>query len=475
MNERYQKLAKNSGLFMIANFGSKILTFIMVPYYTYVLTTAEYGTVDIIVATVALISPLVTFGMNDIITLFLVRKEYPKEKIFTNSFLILLIANIIILILYPFICSINELKNNSFFLFALVFVQSFYGALQSYARGIEKVVSFAISGIMYTAILVILNIIFLTVFDMGIEGYLLAMIAAYFTCCIFLLKSIDAFHLFNLKFFDKKYIKNMLHLSIPLLPTAILWWLMNICDKYTILYFMSASANGLYTVAHKLPTILATVYSVFQQAWQITSLEMKTKEERIKMYSTLFEILSCILIITTSILIMFSKFYVVVFCESTYAPAWVITPLLLISAIFNALSGFFESNYFLMKNTVAILKITIIGTVINFIMNILLVPIFGLQGAALATCIGFVYMTLHKMLGTRHFTPLHINIKRFTFSLVLIIIQSFVSILSDNSIIYYLGLFTFAILTVMYRNIISNILQKIFLAVQNKLSLHNKS
>lgn len=114
MNERYQKLAKNSGLFMIANFGSKILTFIMVPYYTYVLTTAEYGTVDIIVATVALISPLVTFGMNDIITLFLVRKEYPKEKIFTNSFLILLIANIIILILYPFICSINELKNIPF-------------------------------------------------------------------------------------------------------------------------------------------------------------------------------------------------------------------------------------------------------------------------------------------------------------------------------------------------------------------------
>lgn len=465
----YKKLANNSILFFIANFGSKVLTFVMVPYYTYVLTTAEYGVVDIIVATVALVSPLVTFGMNDIVTLFLVRKEYSKEKVFTNSFLILLLANVVIYVLYPLISSVDTFKNYALFFFALILVQSFYGTLQSFARGSGKVVTFAISGIMYTAILVTLNIVFLTVFRMGIQGYLLSMVVAYLSCCIYLLVMLNAYKLVHIKSIDRRYMNNLFRLSIPLLPTAILWWLMNICDKYTILYYMSSSANGLYTVAHKLPTILATIYSVFQQAWQLTSLEMETQKERSQMYSNLFEILSCILIIATSGLIMLSKFYVVVFCEKTYASAWLITPLLLISAIFNALSGFFESNYFLMRNTTAILKITVIGTIINCILNILLVPILGLQGAALATCAGFVYMTIHKMIGTRKFTPLHINIKRFFIALFLISSQSILSILVANNVIYFIGIIYVLVLLLLYKDIVLSVLKKIVNEIQNKV------
>ena len=332
----YKKLASNSILFFAANFGSKILTFIMVPYYTYVLTTTEYGVVDIIVATVALVSPLVTLGMGDIVTLFLVRKEYSQKKIFTNSFFLLFFANICICILYPLISSIKTFENYAVYFFVLVIMQSLYSMLQCYARGCGKVISFAISGIMYTGVLVSLNIYFLTILKLEIRGYLLSMIFAYFVCSVYLSVMIGMPNLIEIKLIDKQYIKNLLSLSLPLLPTAILWWLMNICDKYTILFYMSASANGLYTVAHKVPTILATIYSVFQQAWQLTSLEMKTKEERSEMYSKMFEILSCILFVVTSCLIMASKIYVVVFCESTYRSAWLITPLLLISAIFNA-------------------------------------------------------------------------------------------------------------------------------------------
>ena len=465
----YKKLAKNSLLFFIANFGSKILTFVMVPYYTYVLTTSEYGVVDIVVSTVSLISPIVTFGMNDIVTMFLVRKEYSKEKIFTNSFMLLAIANVAIYICFPILYNVNTFKRYIMYFFVLILVQSFYGVLQSYARGCGKVVSFAFSGIMYTAVLVVLNIIFLTVCGMGISGYLLSMIIAYLCCDVYLLIMINAVKLINIKLFDKKYLQILLRLSLPLLPTSILWWLMNICDKYTILFFMSASANGLYTVAHKLPTILSTIYSVFQQAWQLTSLEMKTQEERSEMYSRMFEILTCILIISTSCLVMFSKFYVEVFCEKTYNSAWIITPLLLISAIFNALSGFFESNYFLMKNTKKILKITVIGTIINFALNIIMVPIIGLQGAAFATCAGFIYMTVHKMIGTKKFTPLHINLKRFIISMILIVAQSMASILLANVMVYFIGIIILVVLLFMYKNIVTEVMKKIICMFKKRL------
>lgn len=466
----YKKLASNSFLFFLANFGSKILSFVMVPYYTYALTTAEYGTVDVLVSTVSLLAPLVTFGMGDIVTLYLVRKEYSEEKVFTNSFLTLLLGNIVIYILYPLITSIETLKNYVMFFFLLLLVQSFYSVLQSYARGIGKVVSFAVSGILYTAILVALNLLFLTYFKMGIKGYLLSMIIAYFVCCLYLFTKVDVFRLLRFSAIDKVYTKNLLKLSLPLLPTSILWWLMNVCDKYTILFYLSASANGLYTVAHKLPTILSTIYSVFQQAWQLTTMEMKTKEERSEMYSNLFEILSCLLIVATAGLIMCSKFFVVMFCETTYESAWFIIPMLLFSAVFNSLSGFFGSNYIPMGNTVAALKISVIGTIINCVLNIVLVPLFGLQGAAFATCAGFIYMTVHKMVGTRKFTPLRVDLKRFVTALVILMVQSILTVKLNNWLIYPLGIAMLIILFMMYLNIVKIVWNKVVRIIRLKIN-----
>lgn len=466
----YKKLASNSFLFFLANFGSKILSFVMVPYYTYALTTAEYGTVDVLVSTVSLLAPLVTFGMGDIVTLYLVRKEYTEEKVFTNSFLTLLLGNIIIYILYPLVASIETLKAYVMFFFLLLLVQSFYSVLQSYARGIGKVVSFAVSGILYTAILVTLNLLFLTHFKMGIKGYLMSMIIAYFVCCLYLFAKIDVSRLLRFGAIDKQYTKGLLKLSLPLLPTAILWWLMNVCDKYTILFYLSASANGLYTVAHKLPTILSTIYSVFQQAWQLTTMEMKTKEERSEMYSNLFEILSCLLVIATAGLIMCAKFFVVTFCETTYESAWLIIPMLLFSAIFNSLSGFFGSNYIPMGNTVAVLKISVIGTILNCVLNIVLVPLFGLQGAAFATCAGFIYMTIHKMIGTRKFTPLHVDLRRFIVAMVILAVQSVLTINLNSCIIYPLGVVVLIVLLVMYRNIVRIVWNKVVGIIRLKIA-----
>lgn len=74
LNLRYKNLAKNSMIFLIANFGSKFLSFILVPFYTHVLNTGEYGTVDTLVSTVSLFSPIATLGIGDVIIMFLIKK-----------------------------------------------------------------------------------------------------------------------------------------------------------------------------------------------------------------------------------------------------------------------------------------------------------------------------------------------------------------------------------------------------------------
>ena len=95
MNLKYQKLAKNSVIFMIANFGSKFFSFILVPFYTHVLSTGEYGTVDTLVATVSLFSPIATLGIGDVIIMFLSKKEYQAKKIFMNTTILILFGNLL--------------------------------------------------------------------------------------------------------------------------------------------------------------------------------------------------------------------------------------------------------------------------------------------------------------------------------------------------------------------------------------------
>ena len=101
LNLRYKNLAKNSMIFLIANFGSKFLSFILVPFYTHVLNTGEYGTVDTLVSTVSLFSPIATLGIGDVIIMFLSKKEYDAKKIFTNATLLILIGNFLVSFIYP--------------------------------------------------------------------------------------------------------------------------------------------------------------------------------------------------------------------------------------------------------------------------------------------------------------------------------------------------------------------------------------
>lgn len=436
MNERYQKLAKNSVIFMIANFGSKFFSFILVPFYTHVLSTGEYGTVDTLIATVSLFSPIATLGIGDVIIMFLSKKEYEAKKIFTNTALLILLGNILVSFVYPLLFLSNTFRDYILYFLLLVVTSSIYGVLQMYVRGNGKVAACAASGVIYTITLALSNIVLLLYFKQGIPGYLLSTVLAYVVPSAYLFV-VAKDKVFKISLIDKELIKKVLRLSMPLMPTAILWSLMNLADKYAILWFVGATGNGIYAVAHKIPTILSVIYGIFQQAWQLTTFELESREERSKTYTSVFELLTCVLFCAGAFLIVLNRVYITFFCESSYLVAWKITPILMYSAILNSISGLLGSNYLIMRDTKSALKVTTIGALINAILNFLLVPILGLYGAAIATVIGYFYMVAKKYFDTSKFTPLSLKINRFILVNVLSVIM-IVSVSIRNGVVYYL-------------------------------------
>lgn len=465
MNDKYQRLIKNSGIFMIANFGSKFFSFILVPFYTHVLSTGEYGTVDALVATVSLFSPIATLGIGDVIIMFLSKKEYEAKKIFANATALIVAGNILVSLVYPLFFLSEIFRQYLIYFIVLVAASSVYGVLQMYARGTNKVASCAISGVVYTVTLALSNIWLLLLVKMGIPGYLMSTVLAYLVPSIYLFIVVKD-KSFNLALLDKKLMNNILKLSIPLIPTAILWTLMNLADKYAILWAVGSSGNGIYAVAHKIPTIISVIYGIFQQAWQLTTFELDSQKERSTAYSKIFELLTSVMFVLAAVLIVLNRIYIICFCDASYTMAWTVSPILMYSAVLNCISGLLGSNYLIMHDTKSALKVTAVGAVINVILNFVLVPLWGLYGAAIATCIGYLYMVVKKYYDTSKFTPLNIKINRFFLANAILILMCCSVMVRRGGTFYIfnviLGLGMMALYKEQFHDVADLILDKIY-------------
>lgn len=451
MNAKYKKLAKNSVIFMIANFGSKFFSFILVPFYTHVLSTGEYGTVDTLVATVSLFSPIATLGIGDVIIMFLAQREYERKKIFTNATALIMIGNILVSVVYPFLFCSDIFRDYIFYFIILVIISSIYGVLQMYARGTDKVAACAVSGVVYTVTLALSNILLLIYFRLEIRGYLISTVLAYFVPSVYLFIVVKD-KCFKRSLIDKVLIKKILKLSIPIMPTAILWTLMNLADKYAILWFVGASGNGIYAVAHKIPTIISMIYGIFQQAWQLTTFELESKKERSTAYTKIFELLTCVMFCFATILIILNRVYIIYFCDISYISAWKVTSILMYSSVLNCISGLLGSNYLIMHDTKSALKVTFVGAIFNVILNFILVPICGIYGAAIATVAGYLYMVVNKYFDTSKFTPLKIKKGRFFNANIILIIMCFSAFIKVKIVFYIFNTILTIFMLIIYRD-----------------------
>ena len=183
---KYKKLVGNSFIFAVGNLGSKLISFVLVPLYTYYLTTKEYGQVDLVTTTVSLMIPIVSGGISVAVLRFALDKEVDKKSVVTNATVIALIGILLTAVCYPLLAATKAFdKILLAFLFLLAF-QVFTQIIAQFARGNGQVRVFAFNGMIKTLAIGLLNIYFLVVLKMGLNGYLISLILAEIVSLIYL-------------------------------------------------------------------------------------------------------------------------------------------------------------------------------------------------------------------------------------------------------------------------------------------------
>lgn len=422
---KYKSLLNNTIIYFVGTLGSKIISFILVPIYTYYLSTSEFGRADLITVTAMMLMPIITLCIYEAVLRFSMAHDRDEETILRNAFTLYLKVFSAYIILSPLLLFLNFSFSDIIFLSLLVLIEGTSIILSQYARGIGKSKIFAVDGILKTLTSGLFNIIFIVFGGMGLTGYLLSLILSYASSSLFLAYKVKLISALLKSTHDKKLTKLMVSYALPLVPNNIMWSLINSSSKFIINFFLGINYNGLFAVSSKIPTVISIGSQVFAQAWQLSVIqEFEDKSKSNEFYSQIFSIFSTLLFLMTAIIIAILKPLFSILFSTEYFAAWESVPFLLLGAVFSAFSAFVGTVYTASKQTSGTLKTSMVGGLVSIIFNLILIPYFGLLGAGISSFVSYSVMFLLRYYDTSKYLKLHVSWKKLIGTLTIILIQS---------------------------------------------------
>lgn len=441
--DKYKKLASNTIIFAIGTFSSKVLSFLLMPFVTRMMTSGDYGSADLVQQTVNVLIPIVTLQVNSAALRFSLDKAKNKSDVFTVGVRTTLAGFVVFLFLaYPIsLIEINDFKLGDYIILVYVFVlvSGMRQLCQQFVRGSGHVKLFAVDGIIATATTLLFTFLFLGVFKWGVTGYIVAIIASDACSIIFYTITAKLYRYLSPRLFEKGITGQMLKYCVPLIPTVILWWIINVSDRYMITYFIGSSENGLYTAASKIPNYVVLFAQIFIDAWQLSAVDEYESESRGEFFTKVFRVYSGGVFAVASALILFCQLLTKILVAPSYYESWNYVPILIIATTYSCIVNFLASVYMAEKKSLMSLVTAMTGTVTNIVLNLILIPKLGATGAAIATVTAFVVVFITRAINTRKYIKINFKLPLMIIETVLLVVQTFLMLYFKEGVLLYVA------------------------------------
>lgn len=457
-----KRLAKGTIVYMIGNMMSKVLQMLILPIITVALKTSEYGYYDLIVTTINLVTPVITFQMIEGMFRFMYDGTDDDKKSTVSTVTAFLIGGGVALAIILFTGSLITDSLQYPVLIYLNYMSSIlFTYMQKLARCQQKNQQFAVSGVLNTVVMLGTQAFTLLVLHMGVDGMLIANFISYIIAAIYLMFYLDIKQWLGIKYIEKSIFSKLLRYSAPLIPNSICWWLVSSSDRYVITYFLGTAANGIYSIAGKFSQMITFATSVFQLAWQESAIMEGNSESRDKFYSDTFNTYMKLLLGGYLVILPFIRIIMPVLVSTEYQSGYLYNPILLLGAITSAFSQFYGSAYLVFKKTNGALSTTVIAAIINIMIGIGLTPVLGLYAPALGTAIAFGIQWILRMYQMRTYFKVSIDLRSLFILLVCVVIETVGYYFDSNLIQVVLFMFGCIICLKLNGNLVNSILRKI--------------
>ena len=427
-SNRTDRLIKNSVILSFGTLIPKVLTVLVLPLLTTFLTTSEYGNYDLVLSATSLIVPVAMMQIQQAAFRFLLATTETDEiqsYIATSLFFVLALSLVSSPITFVVGICIGLNYTISVVMCLLVLAESVYLLLGQVMRGIGKNACYSFGVIVYAIVNSVCLCIFIPIFNMGLFGVILSLVIAYVGSAIIMF--VLVFREYRVKFsmIDKDVLKKMLAFSVPIVPSSISLWIVNLSDRFVIVYFLGTAANGIYSVANRIPALYTTAYNIFNLAWTETATQVADEEKHPEVYYTeLFKKLYSFLVGVMVIIMACSPLFYKIFINEQYYESYYQTAILYFSVFFNSLVMFYAGIYIALKRTKQVGYSSAAGAIINLVVNLLLVRHIGLYAASVSTLVSYLTIVLYRYWDIKKYISIKYDYKKILVGLLVMIVCS---------------------------------------------------
>lgn len=405
MKERSASLIRNTTILSFGTVCTKGIMFIMTPLFTRWLTTVDYGTFDLMITYVSLLLPVITLASGEAIFRFILGEEQKENKvhIISSAFLMDIIGLVFLFLICLVWANMTGVDIYTIVCFLVYFsAEVFYNFCMMILRGEKRLNIYTFGNILFVFGLAFFVTIFVFIAKMGLRGILLGYACSDFTSIFVMLIYSKVYKNIKLRKISFKMVKAMLKYSLPMIPNAISWWIVNASDRTLIAFFLGTEFNAIYAVANKVPGLCTTFFGVFHLSWQQNAMETMTDKDRDVYYSSvmnkMFQIVCSVCILILGINYWFFKLlFSVDYMQGIYQ-----APILVVAIIFSMLGQFIGGIYVAQMKSKKNGATTVIAAISNIVIDLLLIKKIGLYAASLSTlCAYFIlfvvrYIDIYK-------------------------------------------------------------------------------
>lgn len=421
-NNRNSYLFKNTMIFTIGNLATRLIAFILIPLYTNILSTTEYGTVDLVVTICTIAVPFLTLNIAESVMRFNLDKDADADSITIIGIYVLLGGVIIGLVLLPVCACFEQLSGLGMLIYFYVVFSASSQVFLCDLRGKELLVQYSFGNIINTVSIAVLNVVFLVFCRWGIKGYLFAYTLAYAVTAVYALIVGKGYLAFQSKV-DKRKMREMLKYSVVLIPNSFMWWIMNSSDHVMVTAIVGVAANGIYAISYKLPNLISTFTGIFNQAWQYSAIREQGAEDESEYVNKVLESMIAIVMLIGIGMMTLIKPFLKLYVAAEYVTAWRYTPFLIVGCVYLTLGTFIATTYTVHKDSFGFLFSGMFGALLNISLNWMLIPRMGVYGAAVATCVSYIAVFVFRTLHTRKYLRYKLLTKEFMIGTVAMLLS----------------------------------------------------
>lgn len=411
---------RHTAIYSVGTVLRRLAAFVLIPLYTRFLSPSEYGILALILLVVSALSIFLNLGMSSALFKFFFETNDPRKRtiiVSTAFFFLLISATLFVGGAVACTKPISGFVFRSYdyaFLLVIAFVTALVDAMASIPlallRAYRKSIQFTVFSLFRFLSSVSFILYFVIVKEeevLGIlKGGLIASIATWMVLLPIVVRHVRLS-------FSSRMLRQLLGFGLPLVPSGLAVWILTLSDRYFLQYFSTLEQVGLYSLGHKLGTLInVLVVAPFTLAWGPLMFSVQKQSNAKTIYSSVLTHFVCIAGFLGLCFSLYVKPLLQKIAMPEYLPSHIVVFPITCSYVLYGTYMIFTAGATLSKKTKFLALVTGLAACLKLVLNYLLIPRYGMMGAAFATVLSYFSMAFLMFVASSRVYFIQFEFKR---------------------------------------------------------------